>query len=54
MIDCFDLLHEEGAETPKIMSVALDDCAVARLPPTSQLTLLYQAIRDIEAALCRR
>ena len=30
MIDCFDLLYEEGAERPKIMSVALHDRLIAR------------------------
>jgi peptidoglycan/xylan/chitin deacetylase (PgdA/CDA1 family) len=30
MIDCFDLLYEEGAERPKIMSVALHDRVIAR------------------------
>jgi peptidoglycan/xylan/chitin deacetylase (PgdA/CDA1 family) len=30
MIDCFDLLYEEGAERPKIMSVALHDRLIGR------------------------
>lgn len=30
MIDCFDLLYEEGAECPKIMSVALHDRLIGR------------------------
>jgi peptidoglycan/xylan/chitin deacetylase (PgdA/CDA1 family) len=30
MTDCFDLLYEEGAERPKIMSVALHDRLIAR------------------------
>jgi allantoinase len=30
LIDCFDLMHEEGAETPKIMSVALHDRLTGR------------------------
>ena len=30
MIDCFDLLYEEGAERPRIMSVALHDRLIAR------------------------
>jgi peptidoglycan/xylan/chitin deacetylase (PgdA/CDA1 family) len=30
MIDCFDLLYEEGAERPKIMSIALHDRLIGR------------------------
>jgi peptidoglycan/xylan/chitin deacetylase (PgdA/CDA1 family) len=30
LIDCFDLMYEEGAETPKIMSVALHDRLTGR------------------------
>ena len=30
MMDCFDLLYEEGAERPKIMSVALHDRLIGR------------------------
>ena len=30
MIDCFDLLYEEGAERPKIMSLALHDRLIGR------------------------
>jgi allantoinase len=30
MIDCFDLLYEEGSETPKIMSIGLHDRLVGR------------------------
>jgi peptidoglycan/xylan/chitin deacetylase (PgdA/CDA1 family) len=30
MIDCFDTLYEEGAEFPKLMSVALHDRLIAR------------------------
>lgn len=30
MIDCFDLLYEEGAEIPKIMSIALHDRLIGR------------------------
>jgi peptidoglycan/xylan/chitin deacetylase (PgdA/CDA1 family) len=30
MIDCFDLLYEEGAATPKLMSVALHDRLIGR------------------------
>jgi peptidoglycan/xylan/chitin deacetylase (PgdA/CDA1 family) len=30
MIDCFDLMYEEGAETPKMMSVALHDRLIGR------------------------
>jgi peptidoglycan/xylan/chitin deacetylase (PgdA/CDA1 family) len=30
MIDCFDLLYEEGAERPKIMSVAVHDRLIGR------------------------
>jgi allantoinase len=30
MIDCFDLMYEEGAERPKIMSVALHDRLIGR------------------------
>ena len=30
MIDCFDLMYEEGAEAPKIMSIALHDRLIGR------------------------
>jgi allantoinase len=30
LVDCFDLMYEEGAETPKIMSVALHDRLIGR------------------------
>ena len=30
MIDCFDLMYEEGADAPKIMSVALHDSLIGR------------------------
>ena len=30
MIDCFDLMYEEGADAPKIMSVALHDRLIGR------------------------
>jgi peptidoglycan/xylan/chitin deacetylase (PgdA/CDA1 family) len=30
MIDCFDLMYEEGAERPKIMSIALHDRLIGR------------------------
>lgn len=30
MIDCFDLLYEEGADSPKLMSVALHDRLIGR------------------------
>jgi peptidoglycan/xylan/chitin deacetylase (PgdA/CDA1 family) len=30
MIDCFDLLYEEGAERPKLMSVAIHDRLIGR------------------------
>ena len=30
MIDCFDLLYEEGAEQPKLMSIGLHDRLVGR------------------------
>jgi len=30
MIDCFDLMYDEGAETPKMMSVALHDRLIGR------------------------
>jgi len=34
MIDCFDLLYEEGAERPKIMSLALHDRLIGRPGPS--------------------
>jgi peptidoglycan/xylan/chitin deacetylase (PgdA/CDA1 family) len=30
MIDCFDLLYAEGAESPKLMSIGLHDRLVGR------------------------
>jgi hypothetical protein len=30
MIDCFDLMYEQGGERPKIMSVALHDRLIGR------------------------
>jgi peptidoglycan/xylan/chitin deacetylase (PgdA/CDA1 family) len=48
MIDCFDLLYEEGAERPKIMSVALHDRLIGR--PAKAVGLIrfldYASTRD--------
>ena len=48
MIDCFDLLYEEGAERPKIMSVALHDRLIGRPAKAAGLIafLDYASKRD--------
>jgi hypothetical protein len=38
MIDCFDLMYEEGTHAPKIMSVALHDRLIGR--PARSLGLI--------------
>ena len=45
MMDCFDVLYEEGAERPKIMSVALHDRLIARPGRVAGLIKLIEHAR---------
>ena len=49
LIDCFDLLYEEGAEQPRLMSIALHDRLIAR--PAKAVGLIrfleYATSRDL-------
>jgi peptidoglycan/xylan/chitin deacetylase (PgdA/CDA1 family) len=45
MIDCFDLMYEEGAEQPKIMSIALHDRLIGRPARAVGLIRLLEHVR---------
>jgi allantoinase len=48
MIDCFDLLYEEGAERPKIMSLALHDRLIGRPAKAVGLIKFLEYARERE------
>ena len=49
MMDCFDVLYEEGAELPKVMSVALHDRLIARPGRVAGLIKLIEHARRHES-----
>jgi peptidoglycan/xylan/chitin deacetylase (PgdA/CDA1 family) len=49
MIDCFDVLYSEGAQTPKLMSLALHDRLIGRPGRIAGLIRFLQHVRRHDA-----
>ena len=48
MIDCFDLLYEEGAQAPKLMSIGLHDRLIGRPGRAVGLIKVLKHVRERE------